>query len=103
MNLPLTGLAVFLVATFLRVRSPEGSIQEKLSRMDWVLVSSLRFLPVVLHLTTSYSQWKRAYGRGIDVNPRRPHLGRDPLSLELSPRPRPFGARHSPHGDFLCL
>ncbi|KAI1792582.1 MFS general substrate transporter [Ganoderma leucocontextum] len=36
MNLPLTGLALILVSIFLRVRSPEGSTQEKLARMDWL-------------------------------------------------------------------
>ncbi|KAF7792059.1 hypothetical protein EIP86_003087 [Pleurotus ostreatoroseus] len=34
-NLPLTGVAFFLVWFFLRVRTPEGSMKEKLKRVDW--------------------------------------------------------------------
>ncbi|KAI0352489.1 iron permease [Trametes cingulata] len=36
LNLPLTGLAFALVSTFLRVRSPRGSICHKLLRVDWI-------------------------------------------------------------------
>ncbi|KAH8103096.1 iron permease [Cristinia sonorae] len=35
LNLPLSGLAFILVAVFLKVRTPEGSIVEKLKRVDW--------------------------------------------------------------------
>ncbi|KAH9887680.1 iron permease [Cubamyces lactineus] len=35
LNLPLTGLAFCLVAFFLRVRSPEGSAIQQLTRIDW--------------------------------------------------------------------
>ncbi|KAI0363614.1 MFS multidrug transporter [Pilatotrama ljubarskyi] len=34
-NLPLAGAAFVLVAVFLRVRTPEGSLREKLGRVDW--------------------------------------------------------------------
>lgn len=33
-NLPLAGIAFALVAVFLRVRTPEGTIREKLGRLD---------------------------------------------------------------------
>ncbi|OSC98516.1 iron permease [Trametes coccinea BRFM310] len=36
LNLPLSGVAFFLVAIFLRVRTPGGSLREKLSRIDYV-------------------------------------------------------------------
>ncbi|KAI0648736.1 iron permease [Trametes meyenii] len=36
LNLPLSGIAFFLVAIFLRVRTPGGSLREKLSRIDWL-------------------------------------------------------------------
>jgi len=36
LNLPLTGIAFGLVLLFLRVRSPEGSMKEKLRRVDWL-------------------------------------------------------------------
>ncbi|KAJ3001773.1 hypothetical protein NUW54_g6220 [Trametes sanguinea] len=35
-NLPLAGIAFILVAAFLRVRTPEGTLREKLSRVDWI-------------------------------------------------------------------
>ncbi|OCH96143.1 iron permease [Obba rivulosa] len=35
LNLPLTGIAFVLVLLFLRVRTPEGSMKEKLRRVDW--------------------------------------------------------------------
>ncbi|EIW62181.1 iron permease [Trametes versicolor FP-101664 SS1] len=36
LNLPLTGIAFALVSIFLRVRSPPGSVREKLARVDWI-------------------------------------------------------------------
>ncbi|TFY76572.1 hypothetical protein EWM64_g7440 [Hericium alpestre] len=36
LNLPLTAIAFTLVTLFLRVRTPEGSIREKLARVDWI-------------------------------------------------------------------
>ncbi|KAI0667884.1 iron permease [Trametes maxima] len=36
LNLPLSGIAFVLVAIFLRVRTPGGSLREKLSRIDWI-------------------------------------------------------------------
>ena len=35
-NLPLAGIAFILVAIFLRVRTPEGTLRQKLARVDWV-------------------------------------------------------------------
>ncbi|KIJ29240.1 hypothetical protein M422DRAFT_188781 [Sphaerobolus stellatus SS14] len=35
LNLPLSGMSFVLVIIFLRVKRPEGSISEKLSRVDW--------------------------------------------------------------------
>ncbi|GBE86280.1 Efflux pump FUS6 [Sparassis crispa] len=35
-NLPLTGVSFTLVVIFLRVRTPHGSIKQKLSRIDWI-------------------------------------------------------------------
>ncbi|TDL19134.1 iron permease [Rickenella mellea] len=35
LNLPLTAIAFVLVSIFLRVRTPEGTIREKLARIDW--------------------------------------------------------------------
>ncbi|KAI0763280.1 iron permease [Trametes elegans] len=36
LNLPLSGIAFCLVAVFLRVRTPGGSLKEKLGRIDWI-------------------------------------------------------------------
>ncbi|KAH9933591.1 iron permease [Epithele typhae] len=36
LNLPLAGIAFFLAMIFLRVRTPEGSLREKISRIDFV-------------------------------------------------------------------
>ena len=36
LNLPLTGIAFVLVLFFLRVRTPPGSVREKLSKLDWL-------------------------------------------------------------------
>ncbi|EIW57867.1 Mfs1.1 [Trametes versicolor FP-101664 SS1] len=36
LNLPLAGIAFFLVALFLRVRTPTGSLRHKLARIDWL-------------------------------------------------------------------
>ncbi|KAI9001454.1 iron permease [Trametes punicea] len=36
LNLPLAGIAFTLVALFLNVRTPPGTLQEKLARIDWV-------------------------------------------------------------------
>ncbi|KAH9847880.1 iron permease [Lenzites betulinus] len=36
LNLPLAGIAFFLVTFFLRVRTPGGSLKEKLARIDWI-------------------------------------------------------------------
>ena len=36
LNLPLAGIAFALVAVFLRVKIPEGSMRDKLARVDWV-------------------------------------------------------------------
>ncbi|KAI0648727.1 iron permease [Trametes meyenii] len=36
LNLPLAGISFVLVAVFLRVRTPEGSMREKLARVDWI-------------------------------------------------------------------
>ncbi|CAA7268857.1 unnamed protein product [Cyclocybe aegerita] len=36
LNLPLSGLAFFIVAIFLRLKKPEGKIREKLSKIDWI-------------------------------------------------------------------
>ncbi|KAI0648730.1 iron permease [Trametes meyenii] len=36
LNLPLSGIAFVLVALFLRVRTPGGTLKEKLSRIDWI-------------------------------------------------------------------
>lgn len=38
LNLPLTGIAFGLVLIFLQVRTPEGSMGEKLARVDWLCV-----------------------------------------------------------------
>ncbi|KAJ7254595.1 iron permease [Mycena rebaudengoi] len=35
-NIPLSGLAFFLVAAFLQVKQPEGSIRSKLALVDWI-------------------------------------------------------------------
>ena len=36
LNLPLAGISLVLVALFLRVRTPEGSMKDKLARVDWM-------------------------------------------------------------------
>ncbi|KAI0741189.1 iron permease [Earliella scabrosa] len=36
LNLPLAGISFIFVALFLRVRTPEGSMSSKLSRVDWI-------------------------------------------------------------------
>ncbi|KAI9000562.1 iron permease [Trametes punicea] len=36
LNLPLSGISFILVALWLRVRTPEGSMWEKLARIDWL-------------------------------------------------------------------
>ncbi|TFY60745.1 hypothetical protein EVG20_g7307 [Dentipellis fragilis] len=36
LNLPITFISFVLVLIFLRVRSPEGSMKEKLARVDWI-------------------------------------------------------------------
>ncbi|KAM5544683.1 hypothetical protein V8D89_001581 [Ganoderma adspersum] len=36
LNLPLAGVAFVLVAVFLRVKTPEGSMRDKLARVDWL-------------------------------------------------------------------
>ncbi|KAI0363882.1 iron permease [Pilatotrama ljubarskyi] len=36
LNLPLAGIAFIFVAIFLRVRTPEGTVRDKLARIDWV-------------------------------------------------------------------
>ena len=36
LNLPLAGIAFVLVAVFLRVKTPEGSMRDKLARVDWL-------------------------------------------------------------------
>ncbi|KAI9066141.1 MFS general substrate transporter [Trametes sanguinea] len=36
LNLPLSGVAFVLVALFLRVRTPGGSLKEKMARIDWI-------------------------------------------------------------------
>ncbi|KAJ7229116.1 iron permease [Mycena pura] len=36
LNLPLTGIAFMLVFLFLSVRHPEGTVQSKLARVDWI-------------------------------------------------------------------
>ncbi|KAI9063905.1 iron permease [Trametes sanguinea] len=36
LNLPLSGVAFILVALFLHVRTPAGSLREKMSRVDWI-------------------------------------------------------------------
>ncbi|KAI9056781.1 iron permease [Trametes sanguinea] len=36
LNLPLAGIAFVLVTIFLKVRTPGGTLQEKLARIDWV-------------------------------------------------------------------
>ncbi|KAI8982712.1 iron permease [Trametes punicea] len=36
LNLPLSGISFILVALWLRVRTPEGSMREKLARIDWL-------------------------------------------------------------------
>jgi hypothetical protein len=35
-NLPLIGFAFFAVVIFLRVRTPPGSVKEKLLKVDWL-------------------------------------------------------------------
>ncbi|KAI9056773.1 iron permease [Trametes sanguinea] len=36
LNLPLAGMAFILVAIFLKVRTPGGTLREKLARIDWI-------------------------------------------------------------------
>lgn len=36
MNLPLTGIAMTLVAFFLHLKTPEDDLKTKLKRMDWM-------------------------------------------------------------------
>ena len=36
LNLPLTGVAAILVLVYLKLRTPGGSLREKVSRMDWM-------------------------------------------------------------------
>ncbi|GJE91677.1 MFS general substrate transporter [Phanerochaete sordida] len=36
LNLPLSGFAAVLVVAFLRLKTPAGSLREKLGRMDWI-------------------------------------------------------------------
>ena len=39
LNLPLTGIAFLLVLSFLRVRTPPGTVKSKLKRLDILYVS----------------------------------------------------------------
>ncbi|KAL0946522.1 hypothetical protein HGRIS_012733 [Hohenbuehelia grisea] len=36
LNIPICGLAMLLVFLFLRLRTPEGTLKEKLGRLDWI-------------------------------------------------------------------
>ena len=36
LNLPLSGMSFCLVAIFLRVRTPPGTVMEKLRKVDWM-------------------------------------------------------------------
>lgn len=36
LNIPLSGIAALLVVCFLRLRTPGGSVTEKLARIDWM-------------------------------------------------------------------
>lgn len=41
LNLPICAIALILVILFLDLPTPEGSVREKFSRMDWTLVKRL--------------------------------------------------------------
>lgn len=36
LNLPISGVALFLVVFFLRVKAPEGSLKDKIAKIDWL-------------------------------------------------------------------
>ena len=38
LNLPLSGLALLVVGTFLHLKKPEGNVWQKLAKVDWVYV-----------------------------------------------------------------
>lgn len=40
LNLPITGFAAVLVVVFMKLRTPTGTLREKLARMDWMYVPS---------------------------------------------------------------
>ena len=39
LNIPICGFAAALVFAFLRLRVPEGTFRDKMSRVDWLYVS----------------------------------------------------------------
>lgn len=38
LNLPVVGVAAILITLFVKMKTPEGSLKEKLARMDWMYV-----------------------------------------------------------------
>lgn len=50
LNLPICAFAAVMVTVFLKVKTPEGSVSQKLARMDWMY----SYLPFLLHNPLSH-------------------------------------------------
>jgi hypothetical protein len=44
LNIPLSGIAALLVVCFLRLKTPGGSVTQKLRRIDWMYANSFQYL-----------------------------------------------------------
>ena len=45
LNLPLTGIVFAVVALFMNLKVPAGTIREKLGRMDWYVCNTIFLVP----------------------------------------------------------
>lgn len=90
-NLPLCALAFTVVLIFLRLRKPPiESYKKVFFSVDWMYVPSRAARGFSL-LTPQ--QWKRIDYCELDIVHRRPHVGRDSVSLGIRASDRAVGHR----------
>lgn len=80
LNIPIAGAAAILVVLFMKMKKPEGTLKQKLAKMDWMWV-----IPLSTTLSETNLSLQREYVmyRKYDRNHAWADMGRRNIRLEL--------------------